>query len=279
MNETDIGNAALQHSPAEATNNGEFPEGTANTEKAHDQALAEEGARNDYIERIDERNEDAGWDDELETPDPYTASILGNRAADAAGERYEIRALAERLGKTEEEVEERMGKDIDAHLEYGLSIIDNKRKFGEAISQGEETFEALAEFAKQRPEIKKGAIQWTDESGDRRVLFLYPIPIEADVSGRGKVIVGSFLKLGYRVTPKDRGLSEGLYREWTVGPYKGEASYKEEETKYEGPRMMAGSTRVETTRSRDQSKEDFEFLKEQLKQVPEEIEQPTTYAR
>lgn len=262
-NETDLGGTALTDGTGyEGPRNPSghlHPEGTHNKQKAEEQAHAEEAGRIHVAEYHDEhfRGIDEPWEgDEI---DPRALAIGAYPYGEKAGDDYEIRKVAERYGKTEQEVIEKMALDKQAMLEYGVTILNNKREFGEKLSLGEETFITLADFAREHPEIMKGSIEWGSET-----VYLYPIPMEANVLGEGMKIVGSFLRFGYR---SDGRNSSGKTETWEVGPYRDRGSYKSKEIQHEGD--FGDQTIIKTEYSRSQRPGDFQRLKEILSRVPE----------
>lgn len=276
--ETDLGSAALKDgTEIPVTDEGaiSYPQGTRNVEKSHEEALVENQIRRDITDKPERTYDDIH--------DPYfelERSKYGGRSSiEHAGERYELRSFAERLGKTEKEVRKKTAKDLDAHLEYGLAIINNKREFGEKITLREQTFEELANFAKTHPEIKKGFLDFElTETNDVMHALLFVIPTEVtNVTGETEII-GSTLEFGVSRKSAEHGY---ITEEWymamyiganTTGTYKKVETYGEATTIIDG-KAWGGSTLVEIKRTREQTQEDFKRLQEQLEKVGSLIEQ------
>jgi hypothetical protein len=75
------------------------------------------------------------------------------RSVTKASDDYEIEALAERDGKTPEQVRELMKSNAGALLRYGHDIAENQIKYGEQLSPCLELFQTVNELANRYPDL------------------------------------------------------------------------------------------------------------------------------
>ena len=77
------------------------------------------------------------------------------RNVQGAGDDYEINALAERDGKTPEQVRKLLKSNRTALVEYGHAIAENQREYGQPLSPNLEVFEVVKELAGRYPDLIK----------------------------------------------------------------------------------------------------------------------------
>jgi hypothetical protein len=74
-------------------------------------------------------------------------------AVQKAGDEYEVGEIAERDGKTPEEVRKLLSRNRKAFLDYSRAIIENQNQYGDKLSPNYVALEAVYELADRYPEL------------------------------------------------------------------------------------------------------------------------------
>jgi len=91
----------------------------------------------------------------------FNRETMGEDAPDwwtnEAGIDYEIRKVAEKAGKSPEEVEILMQRDLNALFDFGHQIIQNQQEFSEKLQPWQQAFDLVYNYYKKLGNVKPGS--------------------------------------------------------------------------------------------------------------------------
>jgi hypothetical protein len=187
--------------------------------------------------------------DETLPPAPTDEWIPGPGATRNVDKAHEMALAGEQSLKDQQEIEDWHSQHPDDAFQvtpaeyiddYGLSMIKNKREFGEPLTLGDETFETICNFVIAHPEIKSDEISLDDPEWDGLHLIFTGTFGENRKAGLGANF-GPNHDLAYAYLPelkiavRSKGYSKSKGRQltWTASPLNSRDYYSDVSSHYE----------------------------------------------